>query len=443
MPTTKKASTTKVASASRWSSTTKLVVALSLVTMLAAILVRFNYLIGPLLLAFIISYLLHPLVARLSEATRLKWRAAVSLIFVLFLAVVVWLSILGGSAAVDQIGALISAGQELVTGLPEFASQLATQAIQIGPFNIEFADVERLLEDEFNLDFVTLGQQLLSALQPLLGQAGSLLGRLATGALSTLGWAAFIFIISYFLLVDSESFPSFFAQIASTGYDADVRRIGRELSRIWDTFLRGQLVIISLVVVTYFILMTLLGVHNAIGLAFLTGLAKFVPYVGPAVAGGTAALVAYFQQGGNYLGIEPFTYSAIVVIGTLVLDQIFDNLISPRIFGKSLGVHPAAVLVAALVAASLLGFVGLLMAAPVLASLQMLLRFAIRKMLDLNPWPEREARQLEPVGAGLAQRVQDQWQALRTRAQQWYKAWRKRNAKRNAQRTAPAKRKQK
>ncbi|MCW5874292.1 MAG: AI-2E family transporter [Anaerolineales bacterium] len=427
MPTTKKKTpATKAAPASRWSSTTKLVVGLSLVAMLASILVRFNYLIGPLLLAFMISYLLHPLVARLSEATGLKWRAAVSLIFVLFLAAVVWLSILGGSAAVDQVGALIAAGQNLVTGLPEFASQLATQAIQIGPFNIEFADVERLLEEEFNLDFVTLGQQLLSALQPLLGQAGSLLGRLATGALSTLGWAAFIFIISYFLLVDSESFPSFFAQIASTGHDADVRRIGRELSRIWDTFLRGQLLIISLIVITYFMLMTLLGVHNAVGLAFLTGLAKFVPYIGPVVAGGTAALVAYFQ-GGNYLGIEPFTYSAVVVIGTLVLDQIFDNLISPRIFGKSLGVHPAAVLVAALVAASLLGFVGLLMAAPVLASLQLLLRFAIRKMLDLNPWPEREAR-LEPVGMGLAQRLQAQWQVLRARAVQWYKAWRKRGS---------------
>lgn len=422
-PVAAKTATSKTIPSSRWSPTTKLVVGLSLVALLAAVLVRFNYLIGPLLLAFIISYLLHPLVERLSQATGLKWRAAVSLIFVLFLALVVWLSILSGSAAVEQIGALISAGQDLVTSLPEFASQLATQAIQIGPFDIQFADVERLLQEEFNLNFVTLGQQVLSALQPLLGQAGSLLGRLATGALSTLGWAAFIFIISYFLLVDSEGFPSFFAQIASTGRDADVRRIGRELSRIWDTFLRGQLLIISLVVVTYFLLMTILGVHNAVGLAFLTGLAKFVPYVGPVVAGGTAALVAYFQQG-NYLGIEPFTYSVIVVVGTLVLDQIFDNLISPRIFGKTLGVHPAAVLVAALVAASLLGFVGLLLAAPVLASLQLLLRFAIRKMLDLNPWPERETR-LPPVGSGLAQRLQAQWQVLRARVMSQVKTWRK------------------
>lgn len=392
------------ATTNKWNSTTKLVVGLTLVAILAAVLVRFNYLIGPLLLAFILSYLLHPLARRLSESTGFKWRSAVNLIFLVVLVIIIWLSILVGSAAVDQIRSLITAGQELIASLPEFASQLSTQTFQVGPLHIDFAELERVLLEEFDLNFATLGQQLLTALQPLLGQAGSLIGVLATGALGTLGWGAFIFIIAYFILLDSEGVPSFFAQIANTGHDADIRRIGRELSRIWDAFLRGQLLIISLIVFTYFLLMTILGVHNAIGLAFLTGLAKFVPYVGPLVAGATAALVAYFQ-GGNYLSIEPFTYAAIVVAGTLILDQTFDNFVTPRIYGKSLGVHPAAVLVAALVAASLLGFVGLLLAAPVLASLQLLTTFAIRKMLDLNPWPRPEA-ELKQIDLDLARRLQ-------------------------------------
>lgn len=389
----------------KWNSTTKLVVGLTLVAILAAVLIRFNYLIGPLLLAFILSYLLHPLARRFTLATGIKWRSAVNLIFLLFLVIIVWLSVLVGSAAVDQLRTLVAAAQNLIASLPEFASQLSTQAVQIGPFNIDFSELERLLVEEFNLDFASLGQQLLSALQPLLGQAGSLIGVLASGALGVLGWGAFIFIIAYFVLLDSEGVPSFFAQIARTGHDADIRRIGRELSRIWDAFLRGQLLIISLIVFTYFLLMTILGVHNAIGLAFLTGLAKFVPYVGPLVAGATAALVAYFQ-GGNYLGIEPLTYAIVVVAGTLILDQIFDNFVTPRIYGKSLGVHPAAVLVAALVAASLLGFVGLLLAAPVLASLQLLTNFAIRKMLDLNPWPRPEV-DLKQIDFPLARRLQD------------------------------------
>ena len=74
----------------------------------------------------------------------------------------------------------------------------------------------------------------------------------------------------------------------------------------------------------------------------------------------------------------------------LLVDQVFDNLISPRIFGDTLGVHPAAVLVAALVAANLIGIIGLVLAAPVLATINLFGRYIIRKMFDQDPWPERE-----------------------------------------------------
>ena len=80
-----------------------------------------------------------------------------------------------------------------------------------------------------------------------------------------------------------------------------------------------------------------------------------------------------------------------IIVAAVVLDQIYDNLVSPRIFGQTLGVHPAAVLIAAIIAANLIGFVGLLLAAPVLASLQLFGRYAMRKMVDLDPWPEPEA----------------------------------------------------
>lgn len=375
----------------KWNSTAKLLAGLVMVTLIAAVLVRFNYLIGPLLLAFILSYLLHPLASRLSKAAKLSWRSSVNLIFAAFVVLIVWLSFLAGSAAINQLRTLITSAQTFVAGLPEFAGQLGTQAVQVGPFQIDFAELERVLQQEFNLDFTSLSQQLISALQPLLGQAGSLIGVVATSAFGTIAQSFFVFIIAYFLLVDSKNVPSALEQLSVPGHDADIGRLGRELSNIWDAFLRGQLVIISMIVITYFLLMSVLGVHNAIALALLTGLAKFVPYVGPLVAGTTAALVAYFQ-GGNYLGIEPFAYALIVVGGTLVLDQIFDNFVTPRIYGKALGVHPAAVLIAALIAASILGFVGLLLAAPVLASLQLFGTYAIRKMLDLDPWPSPETK---------------------------------------------------
>jgi predicted PurR-regulated permease PerM len=74
----------------------------------------------------------------------------------------------------------------------------------------------------------------------------------------------------------------------------------------------------------------------------------------------------------------------------VVTDQIFDNLVSPRFFGRTLGVHPAAVLVAAIIAARIIGLIGLVLAAPSLATLTLIGRYVIRKMFDLEPFPEPE-----------------------------------------------------
>jgi predicted PurR-regulated permease PerM len=396
----------------RWSSGTKLVAGLTLVALIAAIVIRFNNLIIPLLLSFILSYLLHPLVTKLSESTKLSWRLAVNLVFFVFVLIIIGVLTLSGFAAVDQVDSLVRLIQNFISGLPEFASTLSTQAYQIGPFEVDFAQLERLLITEFEMDFSQLSRQLLSALQPALGQAGSVVGALAASAITTIGWGLFVLLISYFLLAEAGQVPTFFRNVDLPGHDADVRRMGRELGRIWNAFLRGQLVLIIMIVITSFLLMTALGVHNALALAFLTGAAKFVPYIGPLIAGIVTALVAFFQ-GGNYLAIEPpLTYAIIVVVASVVLDQIFDYAITPRIYGEALGVHPAAVLVAALMAASLLGLVGLLLAAPVLASLQLFATYALRKMVDLDPWPDPES-DLAPVKIPLARPLQRSWQRVR------------------------------
>jgi predicted PurR-regulated permease PerM len=84
------------------------------------------------------------------------------------------------------------------------------------------------------------------------------------------------------------------------------------------------------------------------------------------------------------------------LIIALVIDQIFDYVVSPRILSDSLKVHPAAVLVAAIVAANLFGLLGVVVAAPILATSALLWKYIMRKMMDLNPWSEEEVRQPPP-----------------------------------------------
>jgi len=126
-----------------------------------------------------------------------------------------------------------------------------------------------------------------------------------------------------------------------------------------------------------------------LGIAIMAGVARFIPYVGPFLVWIVTALVAFFQ-GSNYFSLEPWIYAVLVVGVCLILDAILDNIVIPKFFGDTLGLHPAAVLVAALIAAQLIGFVGLVLAAPVLATMVLISRYFLRKMVDEDPWPSEE-----------------------------------------------------
>lgn len=404
----------------RWTPTTKLIAGLTLVTIIGAFLVRFRGFLGPLLMAFILSYLLYPVARRVSDTTQLSWRTSVAIVFLAFIALLVSVLTLAGFALADQFVNLVNIVQEYFAGLPQLLQGLSEQALQVGPFQLDFAEFERMLVDEFGLDFTSLGQELLNTLQLAVGQAGTFLGALTTSTITTIGWILFVFIITFLILSDAGRAPDFFQGANLTSHDADLRRLGQELARIWNAFLRGQLMLVGIIILSSFVLMSILGVRYALALALITGVAKFVPYIGSFTMYVTIALVSFFQ-GSNYLGIEPgTTYMLVATVPAILMDLSFDNLITPRFYGKTLGVHPAAVLFTALVAANLLGFVGLLLAAPVLASLQLFATYVFRKMVDLNPWPQVEEMKVEPQEP-LVKRLQGRWAETQKAARRLFK----------------------
>jgi hypothetical protein len=79
----------------------------------------------------------------------------------------------------------------------------------------------------------------------------------------------------------------------------------------------------------------------------------------------------------------------------------------------ALRVHPAAVLVAAIISASLLGVVGVVIAAPMLATLQLIGQYTLRKMFDLDPWPPHEKRRAAPKRFKLILRLRAWWKSMR------------------------------
>ena len=163
--------------------------------------------------------------------------------------------------------------------------------------------------------------------------------------------------------------------------------MGKELGKIWDGFLRGQMLIILITIVVYSILLSILGIRFALGLALLAGLARFVPYAGPAIAWTTLGLVGFFQDS-NYFGLSPIVYALMCVGIAWFTDLILDNLVATPMLAQTLKIHPAAVLVMAIIGANLFGFVGVILASPVVASIKLFLVYAMRKLFDMDPWEE-------------------------------------------------------
>ncbi|MCJ7703602.1 MAG: AI-2E family transporter [Anaerolineales bacterium] len=366
-----------------WGGNVKLIVGLTSVAIAAAFLIRFRTILPPLLLTLVLTYLLRPLVEWVSKATPLSWRWSVNIIFILLVILMLGSFTMTGVAVVQQFQSLINVIDRFVNDLPDMVLDFSTQVYAFGPFRL---DMSQYLASS---SLESLVQQLLGIVQPFLGRAGSLLGTLASGTVTSLGWSFFILMVSYFILADMGQVTDKLGHIDLPGYDTDLRRIVSELNRIWNAFLRGQIIMFTLSLVVYLVLFAVLGVRYVLAIALLAGLARFVPYVGQWMTWTVLILVTAFQKS-NYFGLSTFQYVVLVVAFVFVMDSIFDNVVSPRIMGRSMGVHPAAVLIAAIIGFSLLGIVGVILAGPGLASLTMLGRYMVRKMLDLDPWPEQE-----------------------------------------------------
>lgn len=373
-------------SSPRWSSTTKLLVGLVIVGIIAFLFIRFTSLLTPLLMIFILAYLLHPVATMISYWLRVSWKAAVNILYFLILILLIGSLTLGGVGLVGQVQSLIQLIQTILADLPQYVASLSGQILQIGPFKLDMRTI----------DLNAISRELLAFVQPLLGRTGNLVTALAGGAAEIFGWTFFVLIVSYFLMVESSGLQSDLIRVEIPGYNEDFRKLGSKLSTIWNSFLRGQIFIFAMATVIYIFVLSILGVRYAIGIAFLAGLAKFLPYIGPAITWVVMALVTYFQRPTPF-GMEPLTYMLMVVILTTILDWIIDNLVVPRIMARSLRVHPAAVLVTALIAANLLGIIGVVIAAPFLASVMLLGRYAMRKMLDLDPWPPGDMAPAPPI----------------------------------------------
>jgi predicted PurR-regulated permease PerM len=204
------------------------------------------------------------------------------------------------------------------------------------------------------------------------GTAATLLGYLSRSGFALIGWIANIVllpVLTFFFLRDWDLLVERVAALVPRDHLATASRLARESSDVLGGFLRGQLLVMLILGVLYAIGLRVVGLDLGILIGVIAGVLTFVPYLGPAtviVLGGIAALAQY--------GDWQHVVGVLVVFG---LGQAIESYwLTPKLVGDRIGLHPVAVIFAVLAGGQLFGFLGMLLALPVAAISNVLLRYA-------------------------------------------------------------------
>jgi predicted PurR-regulated permease PerM len=360
-----------------WQTGTRLVVGVLLLILLGWFIYSVRQLLPGIILALLLAYLLHPLVKRLAKLTRLpRWSVVVILYFFILVLLMGATTGIGFAVAQQLEGVFIGLGG-LIDRIPEWLTSIQNQMIHIGPWVLDLS----------RINFEPIANQLSSAFQPLLLGTGSVLASFATTAASTVGMTLLVLIVSLYLLLDLDKVREAVLGLVPACYDQDVAQLMDKTGEVWQAFLRGQFILGIVIGSAVSVILSILRVRFALGLGLIAGLFEFVPIFGPFLSGAIAALVALFQ-GENWLGLAPLWYALLVVGMFIIIQQIENNILVPRIIGHSLNINPLLVLLSVLAGGILAGVIGVLLAAPIFATLRIWLGYIYRKVVILGSEPQ-------------------------------------------------------
>ena len=204
------------------------------------------------------------------------------------------------------------------------------------------------------------------------GVATTLLGyvsRSGFALLTLVANVALLPVLTFFFLRDWDVFVERAAALVPRDHLGTASRLARESSDTLGAFLRGQFLVMLILGVMYGLGLWAVGLDLGILIGIVAGLFTFIPYLGPAsgiILGVIAALVQY--------GDFPHVAGVLVVFG---IGQVIESYwLTPKLVGDRIGLHPVAVIFAVMAGGQLFGFLGMLLALPLAAVINVLLRFA-------------------------------------------------------------------
>lgn len=334
-----------------------------------AIFVAALWFLGDVILPFIlggaIAYCLDPVADRLEK---LGLSRAISVTIITLVALLIFLLLV-----LLIIPTLVRETTALIQQVPTFIDGIQTMLSERFPS----------LADEGS----TIRQQLDKIAAMVQERGGELVNTVFTSALGLLNVMVLVVIVpvvAFYLLLDWDNMVARIDEMLPRDHVPTIRRLAREMDNTLASFIRGQGTVCLVLGIYYAIALSLAGLNFGLVIGFIAGLISFIPYVGALVGGVLAIGLALFQ----WWGVVPADdggmttdWLRIGIVGVIFMVGQFleGNILTPKLVGGSIGLHPVWLLFALSVFGSLFGFVGMLVAVPVAALLGVLARFGIEQ----------------------------------------------------------------
>jgi predicted PurR-regulated permease PerM len=322
----------------------------------AAVFLLFLWVLGDVVLPFVlggaIAYFLDPVADRL-ERLGLSRAAATALITLAVVLVFVLALLLILPTLARQTTALVETAPELFKQLQGFLAE-------------RFPD---LMDENSAL------RSSLSGIGETIRQRGGELVEAAIGTFSSVLNVVLLIVIvpvvAFYLLLDWDRMVAEVDRLLPRDHAPTIRRLAAEIDATLAGFVRGQGTVCLILGTYYALALMLVGLPFGMVIGLIAGLLTFIPYVGALIGGVLSIGLALFQFWGDWWMI--LLVAAIFQVGQLVEG----NILTPKLVGGSVGLHPVWLIFALSAFGALFGFVGLLVAVPVAAAIGVLARFAI------------------------------------------------------------------
>lgn len=306
----------------------------------------------PFILGGAIAYFLDPVADRL-EVMGLSRVLATTLITVMALITFTLMALLIIPTLVGQTISLVESAPEIFNKLKGFLTERLPSLMDA--------------DSTLRLTLDTIGESIQS-------KGGELINSVLYSAMSLLNIIILMVIVpvvAFYMLLDWDTMIAKINGLLPLDHAPAVRKIATEVDRTLSSFIRGQGTVCLTMGIYYAIGLMLVGLQFGLLVGAFAGIITFIPYIGALIGGALAIGLGLFQFWGDWVSLG-------LVAGVFAVGQALEgNVITPKLVGNSVGLHPVWLMFALSVFGSLFGFVGMLVAVPVAAIIGVLIRFAI------------------------------------------------------------------